>query len=124
MTAYSQTKQADRMLSWKWADELRAKGVTVNAYMPGFIRSEFQRNASGFMGMMIRISARLFAKSPTEGADTGVWLASSKDVEGVTGKLFEGRKEKECKFRDPAPIATLWDLCEGMTASGAIRAVA
>jgi hypothetical protein len=41
-----------------------------------------------------------------------VWLASSAEAEGLTGKLFELRKEIPCQFRDERTEERLWALCE------------
>ena len=71
---------------------------------------------------MIGLSARLMAKTPAQGADTAAWLASSPEVEGVSGKFFEERKERACEFRDPGPIARLVDLCNRQTSTKAAAA--
>lgn len=109
--AYNQSKQALRMLSWGLAARLQGSGITVNAVEPGFVRSALNRNAHGFVPTMINLSARLFAQSPAKGADTAIWAASAPELEKTTNKFFGGRKERECKFRDPAAIAALEKAC-------------
>ena len=52
-----------------------------------------------------------------QGADTGVWLATSADVQGVTGRFYEQRRELECEFRGEAAEERLSQLCERMTAT-------
>jgi hypothetical protein len=42
--------------------------------------------------LLLRIIGLFHGRSVEQGADTAVWLASSPDVEGVSGKLFELRK--------------------------------
>jgi hypothetical protein len=51
-------------------------------------------------------------KSPTKGADTAVYLASSPEVERVTGRYYVNRKTKESEKSsyDPATTARLWQL--------------
>ncbi len=110
--AYSTTKQANRMLTWAWAERLKADGITANALSPGLVNTELNCGA-GVIFMGLFSFARLFAKTPEKGADTIVWLATSPEVAGVTGKFFEERKEKPCKFREPAAIERLWQVCEG-----------
>jgi len=114
VAVYAQSKQALRMLTWGQAARLEARGITVNAASPGFVKTDFNRNARGFSATMINLSARLFAVTPEKGADTPVWVAASPQVVGLTAKYFEGRKEKDGKFRDAAAIADLERQCEEM----------
>jgi hypothetical protein len=44
--------------------------------------------------------------------DTAVWLASSPDAEGVSGKFFELRKEIPCQFRNAELEEQLWAACD------------
>lgn len=113
--AYAQSKQALRMLTWGLADRLAGTGVTVNAAAPGFVRTGFNRNARGFTAFMIGISAKLFAVSPQRGAETPLWVATAPELEGITGRYFDGRKEKDGKFHDPEAIAELERICRRMT---------
>ncbi len=114
--AYGQSKQALRMLTWLFADKLGKNKVLVNAAAPGFVKTDFNQNASGFIASMINFSSKLFAVSPAEGADTVLWAAASPDVAGQTNKYFEKRKEKDGKFREPGPIMELEKLCDAAVA--------
>ena len=99
--AYRQSKQANRMLTPVFADELKASGVTVNSCHPGDVNSALS-NELGFGG----------SQSPAQGARTPVWLATSRSLEGVTGKYFENNKEVRCQFgsqRDEAK--KLYEIC-------------
>ena len=116
--AYAQSKAALRMITWHFADLLRGKGVTANAVSPGFVRTDFNQNARGFMAALIGLSARLFATTPEKGAETPLWAATSAALAGVTGNMYEALKEKEPGFEDRAVIADLVQRCEAM-ASGA-----
>jgi retinol dehydrogenase 12 len=99
--AYRQSKQANRMLSVAQAERLRTRGITVNACHPGDVNSTLS-NSLGFGGH----------ESPDDGAETPVWLATSADVEGVTGKYFEHRRESSCRFgADRKAVAALYDAC-------------
>jgi retinol dehydrogenase-12/retinol dehydrogenase-13 len=116
LAAYKQSKQALRMLTWGLADRLTGSGVTVNAAAPGFVRTELNRHAHGFVPTMMALSAKLFAVSPEKGARTPLWVASAPALEGITGTYFDAMKEKDGKFRDPAAIAALEARCDEMTA--------
>ncbi len=104
---YAQSKQALRMLTWHFASQLEARKIAVNAAAPGFVKTDFNQNASGFIAAKIGFSAKLFAVSVPEGADTPLWAAASHDAEGMTNQYFEKRKSLASKFREAAPIAEL-----------------
>jgi retinol dehydrogenase 14 len=55
---------------------------------------------------------RPFMQSPTKGADTAVYLASSPDAEGVTGRYFAGREVKKSNESsyDAEITARLWEV--------------
>ena len=57
--AYAQSKQALRMLTEDFAERFAGTGVTVNSAAPGFVRTEFNRNARGTQVMMINIAVRV-----------------------------------------------------------------
>lgn len=114
VNAYSATKQANRMLSWAWADKLKADGITVNAMSPGLVNTDLNRSAGGIFKVLFKLT-KLFAKTPEQGADTIVWLALSPEVANVSGKFFDNRKEVACKFREPSQVAKLWDVCQSQS---------
>ncbi len=100
--AYRQSKQANRMLSTWYAGLLKGKGISVNSCHPGEISSKLSNNL-GFS----------FPDPPRKGADTPVWLATSPEVEGFTGKYFQYREEIECRFsEDEQANGKLFDLCK------------
>jgi retinol dehydrogenase-13 len=105
-TAYAQSKQADRMLTWALARRLAGTSVTANAFHPGAVNTALLRAlAPGFSGI-----------TPAEGADTAIWLATSPNMEGVSGKLWVRRRETSCEFRGHDNEEALWSLCDQMTA--------
>ena len=107
--AYKQSKQAQRMLSALWADRLSLFGVSVNAAIPGGnIKTGLYRYTSG-LGVTM---ARLTAVSPAVAADTPVWLATSPELQAVSGKLFQDRKQIKEKFRRPDEMTALWGVLD------------
>jgi NAD(P)-dependent dehydrogenase (short-subunit alcohol dehydrogenase family) len=104
-TAYAQSKQADRMLTWAVARRLAGTSVTANALHPGVVNTALLRSfAPGYSGI-----------TPAEGADTAIWLATSPEVAGVSGRLWVRRRETPCEFRGCEKEEALWELCERMT---------
>jgi hypothetical protein len=70
------------------------------------------------MWKFIRALSGMFSLSEEDGARTGIYLASSPEVEGVHGRYFD-----KCKPVAPSPVAQdatsaerLWDLSVEMTA--------
>jgi hypothetical protein len=49
-------------------------------------------------------------------------LASSPDLDGVTGGFFERRKEIPCQFRDQPAEERLWRRCEQLLSAGSAQA--
>jgi NAD(P)-dependent dehydrogenase (short-subunit alcohol dehydrogenase family) len=110
LQAYAQSKACNRMLSWALSRRLAGTGVTVNAYAPGFVAG------TGLSRDLLPNVRAAYRERPgrtvEEGADTGVWLASSPDVEGVTGGFFMDRLPLPCEFRNEAAEEKLWQTCE------------
>lgn len=117
ITAYAQSKQADRMWTWALARRLQGTGVTANAMHPGGVSTGLFRKAGGLLGLAASAFMKLTARTPQEGADTASWLASSPEVEGKSGAFWIDRQERPCRFRDEAAEEALYELCARMTAS-------
>jgi retinol dehydrogenase 14 len=110
--AYNQSKLANVMFTYELARRLGGTGVSANALHPGVTRTAFgAEDPTGTMAPLIAV-LRPFMKSPEQGADTAVYLASSPDVEGVTGRYFAGRKAKKSNRSsyDTAVAARLWEV--------------
>jgi NAD(P)-dependent dehydrogenase (short-subunit alcohol dehydrogenase family) len=111
--AYSQSKQANRMLTWSLAARLAGRGATANAMSPGLVKTNLNRNIRGPLKLVFSVVVPLFGKSPAKGADTALWLASDPSLQGVNGKFFEDRKEKPCQFQaDTQALAKLEQVCD------------
>lgn len=76
------------------ARRLEGTGVTINALHPGFVTSGLT-SGDGPARWAMRRLAGLFAVTPERGARTSVYLASSPEVEGVTGRYFVKKKPVE-----------------------------
>ena len=66
---------------------LEGTGVTVNALHPGLVATGMG-GGGGTLSWFMQRFLRIFGKAPEEGAETLVYLCSSPDVEGVSGKYF------------------------------------
>jgi len=108
--AYSQSKLANILFTNELARRLQGTGVTANSVHPGVVRTNFgSEDQAGFFRIISPL-VRPFLKTPTQGARTPIYLASSSDVEGITGQFFANRKPKIANKAagDLAVTARLW----------------
>jgi len=110
--AYNQSKLANVMFTYELARRLEGTGVTATALHPGVTRTGFGADDPNLMMTPIIAVLRPFMKSPTRGAKTAVFLASSPEVDGVTGRYFADRKARKSQDSsyDAATTAQLWDV--------------
>ena len=86
--AYAQAKRGLMVLTETWADQLKGSGVVVNAMHPGWADTPgVQDSLPGFHKVM-----RYFLRSPEQGADTIIWLASAPEAGKVSGKFWLDRE--------------------------------
>jgi NAD(P)-dependent dehydrogenase (short-subunit alcohol dehydrogenase family) len=113
--AYGQSKLCNILFTKELARRLNGDGVTANCLHPGLVATGFGRTYGGYMSVLIRC-ARPFMIPVEQGARTQVWLASSPEVAGVTGKYFEKCAEREPneEARDPSAAERLWDVSESL----------
>ena len=114
--AYSQSKLANVMFTYELARRLEGTGVTATVLHPGVVRTGFgAEDQAAHMAVMIGV-ARRFMKTPAQGAITPVYLASSAEAEGVTGRYYAGRKPKTSSTAsyDTATAARLWQVSDGL----------
>jgi NAD(P)-dependent dehydrogenase (short-subunit alcohol dehydrogenase family) len=115
--AYAQSKLANLLFTNALAKRLEGTGVTVNAAHPGAVRSEFG-SGGGWMGAAFRAFGA-FMRSPEKGAETAIWLATSPEVAGVTGRYFFDKKQitAQALAYDAAAQQRLWALSNEQTHS-------
>jgi len=117
--AYSQSKLANVMFTYELARRLDGTGVTATVLHPGVVRTSFgAEDQAAYLAAMIGV-ARVFMKTPAQGASTPVYLASSPQVEGITGRYFVNRKPKTSSKAsyDTAAAARLWQISADLTAT-------
>lgn len=91
MRVYGESKLANLLFTYELARRLEGESITANAMHPGFVRTNLGRDNGWLLHKLIHL-VMLAAGSTELGADTCVYLASSDEVEGVSGKYFKGRK--------------------------------
>jgi NAD(P)-dependent dehydrogenase (short-subunit alcohol dehydrogenase family) len=104
-TAYGASKLENILFTYELARRLEGTKVTVNAVHPGFVNTNFQKAA----GLNMRGPL-----TPEEGADTQIWLATSDEVDGITGKYFVRRRDTRSSdiSYDKEVARRLWDVSE------------
>src|SRR5205807_7503785 len=92
--AYNQSKLATIMFTNELARRLEGTGVTANSLHPGVVRTNFgAEDQARWFAVSSRVILPLL-KTPAQGAQTSVYLASSPNIDGVTGQFFANRKSK------------------------------
>ena len=114
--AYCQSKLANLLFTYELARRLDGSGVTANAVHPGFVATGFGRNNRGLFGLCMRV-AQLTALSPEQGAETLIYLATSPEVEGMSGKYFVKQRPVESSRAsyDQEAAQRLWQLSAELT---------
>jgi NAD(P)-dependent dehydrogenase (short-subunit alcohol dehydrogenase family) len=117
---YGQSKLANVLFTYELARRLEGTGVTANCLHPGVIASGFGQTYSGAISVLVKL-ARPFLLSAEEGAQTSVYLASSPEVAGVTGKYFSKCRpiKSNAVSYDVQSQQKLWSLSEQMVKSHA-----
>lgn len=88
LRAYGRSKLALLLFTYGLARQLQRTGITVNALEPGPTSTAFgQKGAGPVARMLLKFVSSLFS-SPEKGAQTSIYLASSPEVETITGKYF------------------------------------
>lgn len=115
MILYGLTKGCNIMFTFKLNDYLKEKGienVTVNCLHPGAVDTSLQRNSPKWLSFLLKPVFYFFFRSPDEGATSSVKLASSQELQNVSGKYFDqnGNESDPKDFvKDPENIEWLWN---------------
>ena len=114
--AYSQSKLANVLFTYQLAKQLEGTGVTVNSLHPGVVRTGFGRDQGGLMSILVTVG-RPFMISPDRAARAAIYLATSPELEGATGKFFSRGKEKRSSREsyDETSAERLWKISEELT---------
>jgi NAD(P)-dependent dehydrogenase (short-subunit alcohol dehydrogenase family) len=121
MRVYGQSKLANILFTLELARRLEGTGVTANSLHPGTVRTGYgaDGDARGFLAFGLKLSSPFFL-SPAKGAQTSVYLASSPEVEQVSGQYFVKCKPRQPRkwARDPEAARRLWQVSEELVGLG------
>lgn len=113
MRAYGNTKLYNLLCTYELARRLAGTGVTANALHPGLVATNIGQNAFGFLAYL----THPFSVSVAEGAKTSIYLASSPEVEGVSGQYFDKQRavpSSKASYDEEA-ARRLWDATEALS---------
>src|SRR5512140_3630369 len=96
---YAHSKLAIVLFTYELARRLEGTGVTANTLTPGVVATNFPKNSGRLIGLAVHL-LRFALLSPEEGAQTSIYLATSPEVEGVSGKYFA-----KCKAVPSSPAS-------------------
>ena len=107
---YGRSKLCNILFTRELARRWNGNGLTANCLHPGFVATRFGDQSGGMFASVVRV-AKTFAISPERGAETIVYLASSKDVDGVSGEYFYKchRATSTREASDDASAKRLWE---------------
>lgn len=116
--AYNQSKLANVMFTHELARLLEGTTVTANAVHPGLVSTSFGADDPGRTQRLLVPLIRPFMKSPAQGAETSVHVATHPGLEHVSGSYFANSRPKRSSERstDRAAAARLWQASHDLTA--------
>ena len=115
--AYGQSKLANVLFTYELARRLEGTGVSANCLHPGAgVRTNLGSGVSGVFGFTVRALTPLM-KSPEKGAETSIYLASSPEVEGLSGGYFVKKAEARSSDAsyDERLARRLWEASADLT---------
>ncbi len=111
---YGRSKLANLLFTLELARRLEGTPMTVNSLHPGAVSTSLGTQNGGLLSSVLPLLLKPFFRSPAQGAETSIFLASSPAVEGVSGQYFVN-----CKAVKPKPWALdeeaatrLWQFSE------------
>jgi NAD(P)-dependent dehydrogenase (short-subunit alcohol dehydrogenase family) len=116
MKAYARSKLANLLFTYELARRWRGTGVAVTCVHPGVVASGFWDRNNDWLSWAAWLFKWMY-KSPASGARGPLYLATSPEVDGVTGAYFDGTEPvtPEPKAYDERTAQRLWMLSAEMT---------
>lgn len=115
--AYGQSKLGNVLFTNELARRLEGTGVTANSLHPGVVGTDIALKESKGIYRLGWMLWKPFMVTTEEGAATSIYVASSPEIEGVTGKYFDKCKAKKAsdKALDKNTAERLWQISEKLT---------
>ena len=110
-TSYCVSKLMNIMFTYQLAS-MQDK-VSVNVLHPGFVDTNIAGNEGNLIKYIVKFGAKMFARTVDNGADSSIYLSTSDEVKGISGKYFfkcrEIRSSRASYLKED--WQKVWDLC-------------
>ena len=92
MQAYGRSKLANILFTYELARRMAGTGITSNALTPGRVATDIWKKVNRWLTPLINPVMQRIGRTPLEGAQTSIYLATSPEVEGVTSKYYTDKR--------------------------------
>ena len=110
--AYGDAKLANILFTSELHRRFHEQGLSTAAFHPGGVATGFATGSTSLMRLVYTSWLKRFLKTPEQGADTLIWLATTRPgVEWVSGEYYDKRRVARANKQaaDPALAHELWD---------------
>ena len=116
MQAYGRSKLANVLFTYELSRRLEGSHITANALTPGMVATDIWKKVVPWLNPLISPVMERIGQPPLQGAQTSIYLATSPDVEGVSGKYFAHQHEvgSSPESHDPETARQLWQVSSQM----------
>jgi len=117
MRTYGLSKLCNILFTKELAIYLKNTNITTNALHPGGVNSNFGKNNNNIFGTLVKYFGNFVLISSTDGAKTSIYLATSPEVEGISGKYYAKYKPASLSAAasNPENAKKLWDISLQLT---------
>jgi len=115
LKAYGMSKLANILFTYELSRKLKNTNIAVNAVHPGLVSTNIGNNSGWLIGKIWSYITRN-SLTPAQGALTNIYLASAKEIEGISGKYFieqEAVRSSDASY-DMQNACKLWDISAKM----------
>jgi NAD(P)-dependent dehydrogenase (short-subunit alcohol dehydrogenase family) len=121
--AYGRSKLANVLFSYELARRTAGTHITSNVLSPGMVATDIWKKVNPWLTPLINPVIQRIGQPPLLGAQTSIYLATSPEVEGITGKFFADKKpmHSSAYSHDLEAAKRLWEVSAeltGMRANG------
>ena len=111
-TSYCVSKLMNIMFTYQLS--LMQDKVSINVLHPGFVDTNIAGNEGNLIKYIVKFGAKMFARTVDNGADSSIYLSTSDEVKGVSGKyFFKCREVKSSRASySQEDWKKVWELCD------------
>jgi retinol dehydrogenase-12 len=115
--AYGRSKLANILFSYELARRMSGTGITSNALTPGMVATEIWKKVNRWLTPLIYPVIARRAQTPSQGAQTSIYLASSREVEGISGLYYANQHPVHSSpaSYDVQAARQLWEISAQLT---------